>query len=630
MEQTQSADGSWSGSVFETASVLQALVPSTFANLNIEASDIHLDPDPPEVGETVTVDVTVRNRARVLLSTGSFDVQLFDGDPEAGGLAIGGPQIIDELAGGSTRVLTFEWDTTGLEGPHTLFAIADFAGVVSEVSREDNVAMRDVDVLPPLPNLVITLLSADPPSPVVGTATTLTVRVANTGSAPAGTTNVRFFREVPRLGIELGEAAVSALAPGGSVDVAFVWDTTGELGAHTLYAVVDADDTDVRERIETDNEASTIVDIRPPPPAQPDLEIQGFALPPNELERLPQDVTATARIANTGLDPVPSVLVELFQGHPDLGGVLVTSDTIAVGGDTGVDVALGFTVTTGVTRTYYLRVDASPVVERDDTNNLEAADLRDLMDVVDVALVPGSIVASETTIDPTDTLTIDVTVANTGTRPLSSVAVALFYEVSPGDPFRLASTLNVPLDPGASEIVRLSWVANRSGTVALELRVDPDNVLSETNEDDNILATSVDVTASTLPNLSVAAADITSIPASLAEGMSATLEAVVRNLGEWCCDTLRSPFLCGRSRARRLSHRLRHDRRRPGPRRHGGVSRLGSRERSWCNAPLRRGRPRGCRRGDRRARQFERFRGEESFCSTATSGGSNRSEATVR
>ena len=50
LEQTQSVDGSWSGSVFETASVLQALVPSTFANLNIEASDIHLDSDPPEVG----------------------------------------------------------------------------------------------------------------------------------------------------------------------------------------------------------------------------------------------------------------------------------------------------------------------------------------------------------------------------------------------------------------------------------------------------------------------------------------------------------------------------------------------------------------------------------------------------
>ena len=547
LEQTQSVDGSWSGSVFETASVLQALVPSTFANLSIEASDIHLDPNPPEVGDTVTVEVSVRNRSRVSASSfaGSFDVQLFDGDPEAGGLAIGAPQIIDELAGGSTRVLTFEWDTTGLEGLHTLFAIADFAGVVSEVSREDNVAMRDVEVLPPLPNLVITQLSADPPSPIVATATTLTVRVANTGSAPAGATNVRFFREVPRLGIELGEAAVSALAPGGSVDVAFVWDTTGELGEHTLYAVVDPDDTDVRERIETDNEASTIVDIRPPPPAQPDLEVQGFALTPNELERLPQDVAATARIANTGLDPVPSVLVELFQGHPDLGGVLVTSDTIAVGGDTGVDVALGFTVTTGGTRTYYLRVDASPVVERDDTNNLEAADLRDLMDVVDVAPVPGSIVLSETTIDPTETLTVDVTVRNTGTRPLSSVTVALFYEVSPGGPFRLASTLNVSLDPGASEIVRLSWVANRSGTVPLEVRVDPDNVLSETNEDDNILATSVDVTASTLPNLNVAAADITSIPASLAEGMSATLTAVVRNLGDGAATPFEVRFYTG-------------------------------------------------------------------------------------
>ena len=206
-------------------------------------------------------------------------------------------------------------------------------------------------------------------------------------------------------------------------------------------------------------------------------------------------------------------------------------------------------------------------------------------------------------------MTVDVTVANTGTRSLSSVAVALFYEVSPGGPFRLASTLNVPLDPGASEVVRLSWVANRSGTVPLELRVDPDNVLSETNEDDNILATSVDVTASTLPNLSVAAADITSIPASLAEGMSATLKAVVRNLGDGAATPFEVRFYVGDPARDGLglgaSHWLGRDRRRPGPRRHGGVGRLGSRERSWRNAPLRRGRLGRCRRGDRRARQSD-------------------------
>ena len=169
--------------------------------------------------------------------------------------------------------------------------------------------------MPPLPNLVITQLSADPPSPIVGTATTLTAG-SQTPDPRRRREQCSILPRVPRLGIELGEAAVPALAPGGSVDVAFVWDTTGELGAHTSTRSSTRMIPTCASGIETDNEASTIVDVRSPPPAQPDLEIQGFALTPNELERLPQDVTATARIVNTGLDPVPSVLVELFQGHP--------------------------------------------------------------------------------------------------------------------------------------------------------------------------------------------------------------------------------------------------------------------------------------------------------------------------
>ena len=267
---------------------------------------------------------------------------------------------------------------------------------------------------------------------------------------------------------------------------------TLQLGAHSVHAVVDPDDADVRERFETDNEASFAIDVRPPPPVQPDLEIRDFTLTPGELSALPQGVTASAHIANTGLDPVPSVSVELFQGHPDLGGVAVTSTVVAVSGNTRVEVGLDFDVATGGTRTFYLRVDGSPVVERDDSNNLALADLRDLMDVVDVSLEPGSIVLSSSSLDPGDLLEVDVRVDNAGTRSLSSVAVALFYELSPGS-LRLASTLSVPLTPGASELVRLSWTANRSGTVPLELRVDPNDVLSETNEDDNVLLTSVDV-----------------------------------------------------------------------------------------------------------------------------------------
>ena len=153
------------------------------------------------------------------------------------------------------------------------------------------------------------------------------------------------------------------------------------------------------------------------------------------------------------------------------------------------------------------------------------------MDRVDVALVDGSLVLSSSAIDPGDELTVDVTVTNTGTRPLSSVPVALFYDTG-GDSFRLASSRSVALDPGVSQPLQLTWVANRSGSVALEVRVDPDDVLSESDESDNVLRSSVDVSVSTLPNLSVAASDISVTPETLIEGGAARVDVVVKNLGD--------------------------------------------------------------------------------------------------
>ena len=166
-----------------------ALVPSTFANLSIEPSDVGLSVDPPEVGESVDIEVTVRNRTRV--AAGPFDIQLFDGDPETGGLALGPPQAFAGLAASGTGLASFTWDTSGLEGSHALYAIADFAGAVAEVSKEDNVAIRNVEVLPPLPNLVVSLFALEPTSPVSGTSATLHARVENHGSAAASATTAR-------------------------------------------------------------------------------------------------------------------------------------------------------------------------------------------------------------------------------------------------------------------------------------------------------------------------------------------------------------------------------------------------------------------------------------------------------
>jgi subtilase family serine protease len=528
--QTQRPDGSWGGSVFETGAVLRALLPATFANLSIGPADVALSPDPPEVGETLSVEVTIRNRS--LISAGPFDVQLFDGDPELGGTAIDVARAISGLDRGRSVTVGFTWDTSGEEGNHSLYAIVDFANAVSEVTEDDNVVIRDVEVLPPLPNLVITALASEPLSPIDGSSAELTARVANVGTAASAATTVRLHREVPRLGIVLDEVSIGPISPGSDTDVVLSWDLASPIGSHSLHAVVDPDGA-VRERFENDNQRFLSIDVRPPPPVQPDLEISIFTLTPSTLDSLPQHVAAAVRIANTGLDPVPEATVALFQGDPDQGGVLLQSrHPVFAPGDSAVDVDFVIDVTNGGTRTYFVRVDPGGVVERDPSNNEAFAVLRDLMDTVEVTLVPGSIVKSAETLDPGDVLSVDVTARNAGTRPLSSVAVTLFYEIATGGDFRRASVANVALPAGTEAVVTLTWRANRSGGVPLELRVDPENLLAETNEADNVLRFDVHVTPSTLPNLTLASSDIASVPSEPLEGQSATLDALVRNLGD--------------------------------------------------------------------------------------------------
>ena len=213
-----------------------------------------------------------------------------------------------------------------------------------------------MDVLPPLPNWHVSELVASPPSPIVGTSTELIAPGRERGDRAVARFDAALFSARCRpSGSCSGAFGVPPLDVGESAEVQLIWDTTGLEGAHTIHALVDPDGG-VLERNENDNGASLAIDVRPPPPAQPDLEIAAFTLEPSTLERLPEIVVAALRIVNTGLDPVPVARVEIYQGNPDLGGVLIDETTTAVAGDSGVDVTFELDVTTGGTRTYFVRV----------------------------------------------------------------------------------------------------------------------------------------------------------------------------------------------------------------------------------------------------------------------------------
>ncbi len=518
LEKTQRPDGSWEGSAFQTASVLRALVPASAANLSIRATDVSVEPEAPEVGETVSITVTVRNRARVAAS--AFVLDLFDSDPELGGVEIGSANFSTLAAGGASSA-AFTWDTTGLEGIHRLFAVADLAGAVPETNKADNVAVREIEVLPPLPNLRIESLVSSPVSPAEGIASLLTVRVANGGSVEAPGSILRLFEGHPSLGVVVGEASVPPLAAGELFETSFPWETAGKLGRRRLTASADPAD-DLRERFENDNELALDVLVRTPPPPEPDLVVEkkDLALAPARLSTLPQDVVLTAFVRNTGANPVSATRVSLYQGSN-----LIESKTLDVPGDGGALAGFTLHLATGGTRTFTVRVDENDeVLERNESNNAASIDLVDPMDTLDVAV--SGLALSSPSIAAGDLLFVEVDLKNRGTRRLSAVSVSLFAGSS------LASTASLDVAPGAATRVALSWKANRLGTIPLEVRADPDGRLSELEETNNVVAAEVEVSGTGLPNLTVASSEIEVLPEVPFEGEPASLSARIRNTGE--------------------------------------------------------------------------------------------------
>ncbi len=545
LRQTQSVDGSWNSSSFQTASVLRALVPASLPNLAMDPSDMVLSPDPPEIGQSVQIQVTVHNRSRA--PSGAFRVHLYDGPPSSGGFVIDTPAEVPTIDPGSAISITFDWNTSGLEGAHELCALADPEAAVTEVTESDNTISRSVEVLPSMPNLVVGPLRVSPENPAEGLGAVLQTRVTNQGSAEAPSSLVR-FRDGP-LALEriLDEVSIPALAPGEGIDVEGNWDTTGVEGHRKIEVKADALD-EIPESNERDNEVGTWIDVRERPPEEPDLVLGSDALTidPAALHSVPMDVTVGARIRNTGLTSVTSVRVELFQGDPSSGGLLIQEQITDVPGDGAANVTFQFNVANVGTRAYFVVVDRDNVVgERDELNNLASVVLVDLEDTVEVELVASSLVLSEPSVTAGDTVSVAVDVVNRGTRPLPAVPIAL-VAVDPADAQpALASSLNVSLEAGASTRVELNWVANRIGDIELGVQADPYNALEELDESNNEATAIVEVLASDLPNLVVESAGIQLSPEPVLEGQPVMLEARVRNVGAVSAPSVDISFYAG-------------------------------------------------------------------------------------
>jgi len=233
----------------------------------LEDTNILFSEDRPGEGDSVIVTALVRNNGDSPAQ--EVKVRFFDGDPEKGGVKIGGDQVIAVIAPGATEQVAVVWlpvqrqldagvgysvssgeKMTGYLH-NTIYVQVDPENSIPESDETNNITSREVTVY----NMANLILSH--PSFITfdrsGDKVTISALVRNQnlwGLLPrareACNVVVRFYDGQPMDGrLErgvIGQAVIPAI-PAGEFGLARIeWDVKGLTGRHVVYVIADPED----------------------------------------------------------------------------------------------------------------------------------------------------------------------------------------------------------------------------------------------------------------------------------------------------------------------------------------------------------------------------------------------------
>lgn len=325
------------------------------------------------------------------------------------------------------------------------------------------------------------------PGPLAGVDAVARLDVENRSGAPAPATTVRFFLKPAGGGAELvgPDVAVPALAAGQQVALSALIPTSALQGQYLVRAVVDPSNL-VAEISEHNNEASAPLNVR----AEADLAITSSSI--RFVAAGAGQTSVQVEVRNLGVPLGQAVSVGVWKGSPGSGGVRIGGATLPAGlatnGVATVSVlwssasANGPTVVTAV-------VDENQVLsEADEANNSAfryyfpgSANPVDLSVVfADVSLLPAAPHAG-------DVLTVSAAVRNLSAFDASRVAVSLTTATGA----LLAATELPFVAANGSAVVSLPFVV--ASSLGVQVRVDPQAQLNDTNRANNIVGVQVTV-----------------------------------------------------------------------------------------------------------------------------------------
>jgi subtilase family serine protease/Tol biopolymer transport system component/flagellar hook assembly protein FlgD len=509
---TQQQDGSWFGSIHDTAMAVRVLREVLTPNLAV--SSVALQPAATD-GELVYATVQILNTgARRIDGT---TVQAFDSAGKPFGSAIAVPP----LTAGQVVSVSVLLDTTGHAGSTEAFLVVDPDGALAESSKADNrIAVPFVIGAPPaLPDLVALAgsLSADPPQ-IASLPTVVTVRatVANVGRADAAGVLVELrVRGVPAGSLTIDVPArttvavqlVANIGPGtGDVPIEMVIDPAGAIA----------------EASKSNNRLTGVI------PAVPgvDLRVAGLTLAPSVLD-LGSNLQIAYLLSNSGTSNA-QVGVEV-RIYDETGRKVATVLDPAVGVQAGAVLVRGAVWPATVSGTLRVVVDATYPGDRQPADNItEAYVTVRPSSQPNLAIRMADLVASASPANEGQSTDVSVTVRNVGGGAAGPFALDV-WRGTPGAGQRLGRFTSSGLAAGATWTQHISLPISSPSDVIVTAVADADGSVAESDESDNTAVLTVPVRS--LPDLVLGSGALVASNAFPRLGETVSVGVTVSNTG---------------------------------------------------------------------------------------------------
>ncbi|MBI5075032.1 MAG: PD40 domain-containing protein [Nitrospirae bacterium] len=474
---SQSEDGSWNESAYQTALAVEAVWKATVdPDLSIKNTDITFIPASiTTLPSNIVINAVIGNTGRT--GVAAAKVALYEGAvAEANKI---GEQTL-AFPGQSSVNVTF--NATARDGnEHRFYIVVDPENLIREANESNNTTLK---ILYPLATYDFEVLSSDlsvSANPVdIFKDVKITSKITNKGTMNAYNVQIRYFIDEAGAPLEIGTSTVNIPA-GATITSEIIWKTNKAGVNLPLTVLADPFNTFV-EILKENNRAVMYLTVNGSTEPNLTISYKDMVLTPSPANER-GSATISALVKNEGFSTANNIAVNFYKGVPGVDGVLLGSQVIpSLIAGTGSRAAIDWTdIQDAGERIIYVKVDPLGQITEISKDDNDAFVLLDILSLPDLAISTNSIKFNPAAPKDGDIVAIVVTVKNLGMQSASNVSV----KAVDGDTVIGTKTISV-IAGNAQGIVLFSYdTAGKSGAHQITVAVDPDNAIVEQSDDNN-------------------------------------------------------------------------------------------------------------------------------------------------